>query len=542
MIASGKPRHPAATPSVSLQMPEYLRALTYVLIVSIPAFYIARRIAVPLIDEDEFRLWRNCWFATTCATFLSRSFLDFAFVLILMSIYILRYSKRPVLLYLVLMFAAPCVAVGMGIPPIFNRIIDLNPPRLLALLILLPIAVDLWRNRENRELRGTDAAILAFFGFVCLLSLRLGDFNSILRVVPGYFLDILLPYFVFSRALRSAQEVNQALLAFAVATMPLAAVGMFEIWRSWRVYYVVLQEWDVFLLTAYLFRDGLLRAATTSVESIAFGFLCMAGGGCLLALRTRQAIGLWRYAALALMMGGLLSSVSRGPWLGFAFCAVVLLLTNLRRSLRLLFGGLPVLLAVAALHPTFIDRFINLLPFVGSADRGSETYRSQLFENSMIVIGRYPLLGSETFLGEPEMLRMIQGQGIVDVVNSYLQVALQYGLIGLVLFLLVFGMIAAKTASLFLRSKTDLVSYQGYLALLLAVLFTIATTSSVSVIPHIYWALAGIGAALVRLGLGIQWEFVEKVTGRMRTVGIGPTPPIAQPTGRLQKMRVVGGR
>ncbi len=142
----------------------------------------------------------------------------------------------------------------------------------------MPLAIKLWREHDNRELRGPDVVVIAFFAYISLLALRLGDINSILRVVPGYFLDILLPYFVFSRSLRSALEINQVLLAFVVSALPLAAIGFFEIWRNWRIYYVVVLQWDVVLITVYLFRDGFLRAATTSVESIAFGFLCMTAG------------------------------------------------------------------------------------------------------------------------------------------------------------------------------------------------------------------------------------------------------------------------
>ncbi|WP_117190450.1 O-antigen ligase family protein [Rhizobium terrae] len=516
-------------------MPEYFRALVYILIISIPVFYVAKKIAVPLIDEVEFRLWRNCWLAATCVTFLSRSFFDFAAALTLMSIYIHRNSKQPLFLYVILMFVAPCVPVGVGIPGIFNRIIDLDPPRLMAILILIPMAIRLWREPERRNMQFADVFILVFFLFISILSLRLGDMNSILRVVPGYFLDIVLPYYVFSRSLRSGLDINRSLLAFVFAAMPLAAIGVFEIWRNWRVYYVVVQEWDVVLITAYLFRDGLLRAATTSVEAIAFGFLCMTGAGCLLALRTPKPLGVWRYLAHGILLAGLLSSVSRGPWLGFAICVVVILLANPRPSLKLLCWLSPGLIAVIVVHPPFIDRFMDLLPFVGSADKGSETYRSALLENSLVVIDRYPLFGSETFLREPEMLRMIQGQGIVDVVNTYLQIALHYGLLGLFLFLMFFAVVAARLSVLSLRSKTAMINYPGLLGLLIGMLFTIATTSSVSIIPYIYWPFSGLCAALAAGGAGMEWSGAAKDGGGIRKLGLGAV--VGSPERR--KMRIL---
>jgi O-antigen ligase len=502
-------------------MPEYVRALIYVLVVAVPAFVIAKNIAVPLIEETEFRQWRNCWVAITCAAFLSSSFLTFAAMTLLVSVYIHRSAKNPIYFYIILMFAAPCVPVSFGIPSIFNKIIELNPPRLLSLFILCPIAIALWAKPKNRQLNFFDLCVGSFWALIAGLSLRYGDINSVLRAILQYFIDILIPYFVFSRSLQSARQVKQAILAFAVAAIPLAAVGLFEMWKEWRVYYMVVQQWDVALVTPYLVRDNLLRAAATSIEPIAFGFVCMTGAGCLVALKTKSSPSLWHYAGLGLLLAGLFSSLSRGPWLGFAVFAVVALAAHPRAALKVLAGVVPLFLYVVFLSPSpFFQRFVNLLPFIGSADKGSESYRSDLFANAIIVIDRYPLFGSQTFLEEPEMQRMVQGQGIVDVVNSYLQIALEFGLVGLVLFLTFFLALAASIAAQAVKPTPNpsRVNHAGVLALLLSMLFTIATTSSVSVIPFIYWAFAGICVALSRLGGEMTWDPHMKEQRKMRVL------------------------
>ena len=90
------------------------------------------------------------------------------------------------------------------------------------------------------------------------------------------------------------------------------------------------------------------------------------------------------------------------------------------------------------------DRIINLLPYVGSEENTvTADYRTKLLENSWIVIQRNPVFGSVDYLETPEMQEMIQGQGIIDVVNTYIQVALNTGLVGLGLFVLFFAAVLA---------------------------------------------------------------------------------------------------
>ena len=487
-------------------MPEYLRALVYVLAFSVGAFFLAKKIAVPFVDEDEFCRWRNCWLATACAAFLSSSFIIFAAFMVLLAIYIHRNAKQPLYFYIILIFAAPCLRIDVGIPGIFNKIMELNSPRLVSLIILLPIAVKLWTNRSknaNRPRLGYfDVCAGSFFFIITALSARQGDFNAVLRIFLQNSMDMVLPYFVVSRAISSVKEFNTALLAYVVSTMPLSAIGFLEMWKHWRLYYVVVQQWQVRLPTPYLLRDDMLRAANTSIEPIAFGFLCMTGVAFLMIMRTGRWT-LWHYASLGLLFAGLYSSLSRGPWLGFAIFVALLSIAYLRKATTALLVAIPAgLVGIYFAPPAIIQRFLSLLPFMGTVDKGNETYRTDLLTNSIAVIQRYPIFGSYTFLEEPEMQSMVQGQGIIDIVNTYLQFALEYGLVGLLLFL---GVFLGLAASLFVKVLKPTVGpehidYAGLLALLISMLFVIATVSSISTIPYTYWTFAGLIVALLKMG------------------------------------------
>lgn len=517
-------------------MPEHIRALFYILILAMPAFFVAGRLAIPLVGAREFALWRNTWIVATCLVFLTTNFLIFAALLTLVIFFVRKKVDQPLHLYIILMFAAPCVSAGVGVPGLFNRLIDLNLPRVLALVILLPIAIKLWSQPETRRIRGIDVPVIGFCLMLCLLALRHGDFNSVFRVVPSYVLDILLSYFVFSRSIRSGDALNRCLVAFVVAAMPLALVGIFEYLRDWRVYYVVVLRWDLTLISPYVFRDGSLRAAATAVEPIAFGFLCMVGASALIAVRSAKTGVLWWWMAMAMLVGGLFASLSRGPWLGFALCAVVVILANPKTVIKLCLLAVPIAAVMQQIGPVaMVDRFINLLPFVGHADEGSEAYRSELLDNALLVIGHNPLFGSQDFLSAPELQIMIQGQGIIDIVNSYIQIALEYGLVSLALFVAFFGAILANLAYLSLTDRRAHVGYHTVLGLMLGILFTIATTSSVSIIPHIYWAMSGLSVAAI--GMARARSFNAPVATAIQRHSETPDP-ISPPA--VAAMRVLG--
>lgn len=452
-----------------------------------------------MIGMAEFRRWSVCWFVSTSAVFLAPNFFTYAVILVGVFLVARRHGVNPLGLYIILIFTAPCLGVGVGIPGIFNRVLDLNVPRLLSMVILAPMAVSLLRKPENRKLTPTDLPLALLVGLMSLLALRHADLASILRSVPGYYLDIALPYFVFSRQLRSAQDVNHVLLAFVVAIMPLAIIGAFEFLKSWRVYNPAMAQWGLHLFTPYLFRDGMLRAATTAIEPIAFGVTCMCGAASLATIRHAGIPVLWRWVAFSILFAGLMASISRGPWLGFALFGAILFFANVRTSIKIASWMFVPALIVGSSMFSKLERFVDLLPFVGHADPGSETYRSELFKNAIIVIDRYPIFGSISFLSEPEMLQMVQGQGIIDVVNSYLQLTLEFGVIGLLLFVSFFSILCIR---LFLVARCpgeSSLNYIGLLGILLALLFTISTTSSVTFIPYFCWIMAAVCSAALKL-------------------------------------------
>ena len=201
---------------------------------------------------------------------------------------------------------------------------------------------------------------------------------------------------------------------------------------------------------------------------------------------------------------GLLAALSRGPWAG----ALVSILTFTLLGLNPLKKIRNLLLICLITIPILIDspmgnKIYNLIPFIGKTDKFNVDYRESLFENSMIVINRTPLFGSDNWRNTPEMIAMTQGEGIIDVVNSYIGVALSKGYVGLFIFVSIFISVIfsllKKTTQIKDRENPLYILGVSLISTLLAILVIITTTSSINTIPIIYWSVLGLGIAYTRI-------------------------------------------
>jgi O-antigen ligase len=95
----------------------------------------------------------------------------------------------------------------------------------------------------------------------------------------------------------------------------------------------------------------------------------------------------------------------------------------------------------------------------------------------------------------------MQGQGIIDVVNSYIAIALKNGVVGVSLFagffLSVLGGIYRAMRRLGDKECEEYLLGRALLGSLAATMLIIFTVSSITFIPIVYWTLAGIGVAYI---------------------------------------------
>ena len=487
-------------------MSENIRALIVILFIATAFFATANSTAISITNSVNFTRRKNLWLAMTTTAFVSYNFWLYTLVAFLLLNYTNKRESNPPALYFSLLFVIPVASIQIPGFGLINFLFELSHPRILSLFILLPAFFKLKRDKNSLPLgkSSSDKALFAYLLLCATLYLRDSSFTNNLRQIFYLFIDVFLPYYIISRELRDMQAFRDALLSLVFAIMILALLAIFEFVKHWVLYETLTDVLKLEAQSGYLARDGMLRAVATAGQAIALGYLMVVGIGIFLFIQNSVTRTFMRWSGMSLLILGLITPLSRGPWIGSIFLIGVFFATGryaIRRLLSLALIGIITLSLISVLPGG--QRIINLLPFIGSTEKENVDYREQLITNSLIVIKRNPWFGSINYLNTPEMEAMRQGQGIIDIVNSYIQVALATGLVGLGLYvsfflLTLWGLFRAITSSTDKESDEQLLG-RALFSTLSAILFIIFTVSSITIIPIVYWSVAGLSVAYITM-------------------------------------------
>jgi O-antigen ligase len=467
------------------------------------------------MKSEDFGRRRNLWFAITLAAFLAHNFWVFVVAAIVLLIFAVPREPNKLALYFFILFAVPPLSKEISGVAGIRYFFDMDYLRLLALAVLLPAFLHL-RRQPSVESFGRilpDKFLAGYLGLNLLLMLPVSTFTGALRHGVFYaFVDVFLPYYVASRSVRSIQAFRDTLMAFVVAALVLSAVAGFEFAKHWLLYSPLEQALNAaWGYGKYLGRgdDSTVRALASTGAPIPLGYVITVAIGFFLYLYRVVPNRLARALGLVLLGVGLLAPLSRGPWLG----AVVMLVTftilvpSLRTRLAML-ALIAMAIVPMLLDSTLSARIIDYLPFVGHIEEGNVTYRRRLLEVSVDVILQNPFFGASDYMFSPAMQELRQGQGIIDIVNSYVVVGLASGLVGLSLFV---GALTAAAMRAFKRMNAlrdrNSEQYQlgaALIAAFIAIFLMIATVSSISIIPVIYWCAAGLCVSYAQLVATIE--------------------------------------
>lgn len=488
-------------------MPEHFRALIVILFVASVVFVMARKPALDIIPATDFKRRRNLWFGLTLLAFFSYSFWLYAAATAVI-LYVVRRREHNVLaLFFILLFLIPPASVEIPGFGVVNYLFEMNHIRLLSLCLLLPTALALSRQVDTLAFGRTlpDKLLAASLILMGLLYLRETTLTDTLRQSFYLYTDVFLPYYVASRGLKQISDFKDALLAFVLAAFLLSLIAVAEFSRHWLLYNALTDamgtQWG---MSGYLSRGGSLRASATTGQAIALGYVISVAIGLFLFLSSYVRSRLQCLLGALLLAAGLIVPLSRGPWIGAVIIVGVFIATGRNAVKRLSLLAMAGILALPLLSVMpGGEKVLDLLPFIGNLEKENITYRERLLDNSWIVIQRNPLFGSFDFRNTPEMQSMIQGEGIIDIVNTYINLALRVGLVGLTLFVgffvsILFGLRKALRAFPDRNEEGRLLG-RALLATLLGILVIIFTVSSITVIPVVYWSIAGVSVAYIQM-------------------------------------------
>lgn len=489
-------------------MPEIIRSLLIVLFIALFAFGFAR---APLTDlmqsRQDFDLRRKAWFGITLALFLSNNFWIFASITAIILLIGGRKDSNAIAFAVALLFAAPLVEDQVSGLGLINYLVELNYFRFISICVFLPLALRLRKEKGAIGFGSTtpEKFLIVYFLLGLTRQILVDTSTNTLRSALYLVIDVVLPYYVASRSLKNVAAVRDAMASFVFAAALAGTIGFFEFVKKWLLYSNIPgalgTEWG---FGGYLLRGDNLRGTASTGQAIVLGYVMAVAIG--LYFFVSKSIPNKRTAQLGfgVLILGLLAPLSRGPWMGALLLAIVFVGSGPNAPKVLAKAAVFAVLAfVLVLATPYGSTVVDHLPFIGTLEADNVLYRERLFTNSMSVISQNLWFGSYDFMNTPEMLELkfTYDGGIIDLVNSYIAITLSGGITSLAAFVGFFGWIVVKLyVAIRKQGESEVKLLQRcMLATMVAILFMIATVSSISFIPIVYWLIAGVSVASLKL-------------------------------------------
>jgi hypothetical protein len=424
-----------------------VKELIVILAISTVIFRLAKPIALRFMSQEDFSRRRNVWFVMTAAAFLSPSFWLFVAIAALLLWWAGRKDSNPIALYLMLLHVIP--SVPMEIPVVgITSLFEVDNYRLLSFFVLIPAIFRVRRNQDPDRIRGLKMMDYLLLGYGVLVvalfvpadlashEITPDSFTSVLRRALLFFVDTYVLYFAISRTCSSARSIVEAQAAYCLACVVMSVIAGFESLKHWLLYADLALSWNPLTpaWSLYTLRADSIRVSASSGMPLALGYLLAVAFGFWLHLQRHIDSKVQRIGIALLFWIGLIAAYSRGPWIGAVLIYFVFAALGPRAPSRFFKAAFMAILAAVVVSMTPVwDRVAKVLPFLGGqVDDYNVIYRQRLAARCWELIQSHPFFGDQLALQEMGDLR--QGQGIIDLVNSYASVALFYGLIGFSLF------------------------------------------------------------------------------------------------------------
>jgi O-antigen ligase len=411
-----------------------LKSLVVIIFITLPIWLLAPSIFGKFSSTATVKARRNTWIILTILGLISPTIWIYLFIAFPLVYRAARLDPNPAALFILLFFAVPNAQVS--IPGLPFEVFPVGHRRMLALAFIAPIFLTKVPSKLGAK-KIFDLMFLILLAFVFLKFSLDAPYRSethSLRELILLFLDAVLIYFIFRIFCDKPEQILDCLSMWVLVAILLSAVAIFEHAKGWLLYTSINARWGDENVFSFLVRAGSLRAQASTGHSLALGLWLAIAWPFFLVIQQNQEKFSLKLVSGVLILLGLWSSGSRGPWLATLVSTIVYFGMNpIGASQGIKYIIKMIIIIGAILISPIGQSLIPYLPFVGTIDPENIDYRIHLFEVCVNLIKSNPFFGNPFALNQMESLR--QGQGIIDLVNGYLLIAVFNGLISLGLFL-----------------------------------------------------------------------------------------------------------
>lgn len=373
-----------------------------------------------------------------------------------------------------------------------------------------------------------DLTFAAMMAVQLFMDARSSDVMFTLRSIVQVLVNLGLPYLLFSRAMAGVRDPAALLIGLLLASSAIGLIAVFESVDHWLLYDAIVSRIGADLngVSGYTkLRGGMLRAGATFPESTGLSLYLGVALTMVFALRRQLASRALVTVMAAMLFAGLVCTFARVGYIALGVGLSMCLLHERR------FGSLLAMLVVLPVVGLLVIAFGSHVSIVaasigtGTDSSGSIDYRGMLYAAGLRLVGEHPLFGLSmtSLMGELSYLR--QGEGIVDLVNQPLTIAMRAGLLGGALYFL---MMARVLIALFLgRRSMDSATQACACACFAALIALMAalTTTSFGRNETTFILLLGMGAGLATRSFASSARVQRVTSSKPRSA----TQPAAAP-------------
>ena len=309
-------------------------------------------------------------------------------------------------------------------------------PTMVFLFGLISSALILSTKRAPKMRLGAQDGVVAGLTLIAIMAeSRTPSTTAAIRTVLTPIFSLILPYLFLSRSIRDRSELRQFFGVIAGCAMILAVFSIYEVKFGWSLFdgYWANFQSDTFMSRNLRVRSGLLRTPTTFNESTAFAVFEMVGLlATLYSRRLFRSYPVWLFGC-ALVGVALLAAQSRGALLGMVAGFTVILIfqrSYARAGAILAVSGSAVAgLLVFSKFNAKAASFVNADAAIAGHD-----YRQKLFSTGLQAGMRHFWIGQGHDQLSGTLDSLIQGENMVDFVNTYLTFFLNSGIVGCLAF------------------------------------------------------------------------------------------------------------